>query len=162
MAELQTQSIATVTLTELEKKEIALQVAQSISDGNVAVNLSNTDKADIASQIASEWAQNGITVNISDQDKADIVQEVLAELYAKSQQTRTLEKVNSLDGITTIPACEMTMTSLQCRSVCLPLPFPNRFNPRKTSPFLKPRVNLSPLKYTSRRKKTINYVMDWQ
>lgn len=78
MAELQTQSIATVTLTELEKKEIALQVAQSISDGNVAVNLSNTDKA-------------------------DIVQEVLAELYAKSQQTRTLEKVNSLDGITTIP-----------------------------------------------------------
>lgn len=103
MAELQTQSIATVTLTEVEKKEIALQVAQSISEGNVAVNLSNADKADIASQIATDWAQNGITVNISDQDKADIVQEVLAELYAKSQQTRTLEKVSSLDGITTIP-----------------------------------------------------------
>lgn len=104
MAELQKQSIVTVTLTDLEKKEIAQQVAQSISEGNVAVNSSDADKSDIASQIATEWAQNGVSVNISDQDKADIVQEVLAELYAKSQQTRTLERVGNLDGITTIPA----------------------------------------------------------
>lgn len=64
-------------MSELQTQSIAT-VTQSISNGNDVVNL-------------------------SDQDKADIIQEVLTELYAKSQQIRTLEKVSSLAGITTIP-----------------------------------------------------------
>lgn len=41
---------------------------------------------------------------LTDADKADIIKEVLAEIYANSQQTSTLEKVGNLDGITSLPA----------------------------------------------------------
>ncbi len=91
-------------LTEAEKTDLVAQLKQSFTDGSTKVEISETSKADIVSQISNKLSSGTLSVNISEADKADIIQEVLAELYAKSQGTATLEKVGNLDGVTSIPA----------------------------------------------------------
>lgn len=91
-------------LTEAEKTDLVAQLKQSFTDGSTKVEISETSKADIVSQISNKLSSGTLSVNISEADKADIIQEVLAELYAKSQDTATLEKVGNLDGVTSIPA----------------------------------------------------------
>lgn len=91
-------------LSDLEKADLVAQIKQSIADGSTKVDISEASKADIASRISNELSSGVLAVKISEADKADIVQEVLSELYAKSDDTATLEKVGNLDGITSIPA----------------------------------------------------------
>lgn len=68
--------------------------------------LTDADRALITQNILSSLAsgETKVGVTVSATDKAAIVAQVLAELYAKSQDVKTLEKVYYLDGITSIPA----------------------------------------------------------
>lgn len=66
--------------------------------------ISAAERQQIKQEILVSLQDGSTPVTISDSDKADIIAEVLAELYAKSQDTKTLEKVGNLDGITSIPA----------------------------------------------------------
>lgn len=94
----------TYQLTEEEKAEIVSLLSQSLIDNNTAINISDLAKNDIASQISNQISTGALPLLISDKDKTDIITEVLAELYAKSQDSSTLEKVSNLDGVTSIPA----------------------------------------------------------
>lgn len=97
-------------LTATEKTELAEIVKQTLltQDGGIQFTLSATDKQAVSNAVYNELNNNIsaglIPFSISEADKADIIQEVLAELYAQSQDVKTLEEVSSLDGINSIPA----------------------------------------------------------
>lgn len=100
----------TYQLTASEKAELVESVKQTLlaQDGGIQFALSATDKQDVADAVYQElnndFSTGLIPISISEADKADIIQEVLAELYAQSQDVKTLEEVTSLDGINSIPA----------------------------------------------------------
>lgn len=106
MAEIQTTT--QYTLSDSEKSEIAQSVLQSFQNGEYQYNLNESDKHSIVNTISNNLTTGNLSVKISDSDKADIIAEVLAELYAKSTQVKTLERVGNLNGITTIPAVRDT------------------------------------------------------
>lgn len=106
MAEIQTTTQYTLSISE--KQEIAKSVLDSFNSGEYKYTLAESDKEAIIGDISDSLLSGELSVKISDADKADIIAEVLAELYAKSQQVKTLERVGNLNGITTIPAVRDT------------------------------------------------------
>lgn len=89
-------------LSEVERADIANRVKESLlANGGL---LTTNDKSEIAGIVASSIASGTTQVQISDTDIANIVAEVIAQLKAESTDTRTLEKVGNLNGITSIPA----------------------------------------------------------
>lgn len=101
-------------LTATEKAELVESVKQTLlaQDGGIQFTLSATDKQEVSDAVYTELNNNIsaglIPFSISDADKADIIQEVLSELYAQSQDVKTLEEVTTLEGITSIPAVRDT------------------------------------------------------
>lgn len=92
-------------LSAEDKTAISRDIVSELQTSGI--NLTAESKTEVANQVLSDLTgdieRGEISISISDSDKADIIQEVLAELYARSQDTKTLEKVETLDGITTIP-----------------------------------------------------------
>lgn len=96
--------MADFQLSDLERADIAERVAQNLKQVGISNLIGADEIREIASQVSNSISNGETKVSISDEDIANIVQEVLAELYANSTDTKTLEKVGNLDGITSIPA----------------------------------------------------------